>query len=84
MTKERQIEILSMNGCTEAEAKKHLDNGSVVLTDFEERFDDYMKEWDIEGEDIPIYKKMIDEKKPAPDWGIVEDDGHTFYIMYML
>lgn len=83
MTKEREIEILMMDGCTRQEAEKHLKNDSVVFTDFEEHFDDYMKEWDIE-EEIPAYRKMIDEKNPVPDWGIVEDDGKTYYIMYIL
>lgn len=84
MTKEREIEILMMDRCTKAEAEKHLNNGSIVFTDFEEYFNDYMKEWDIEEEEIPTYKKMIEEKIPVTDWGIVEDDGKTYYIMYVL
>ena len=84
MTKEREIEILMIDGCTKAEAERHLKNGSVVFTDFEEHFDDYMKEWDIEEEEIPMYRKMIEKKIPAMDWGIVEEDGEIYYIMYVL
>ena len=29
-------------------------------------------------------RRMIEEKIPAMDWGIVEDDGKTYYIMYVL
>lgn len=84
MTKEREIEILMMDRCTKTEAEKHLKNGSVVFTDFEEHFNDYMKEWDIEEDEIPTYKRMIEEKIPVPDWGVVEEDGKTYYIMYVL
>lgn len=84
MTKEREIEILMMDGCTKAEAEKHLKNGSVVFTDFEEHFDDYVKEYNIEEEEISTYRKMIDEKVPAIDWGIVEKGGKTYCIMYVL
>lgn len=84
MTKERQVEILMMDGCTKAEAESYLKNGSIVFSDFEEHFNDYMKEWDIEEEEISTYRKMIDEKFPAPDWGVVEEDGKTYYIMYVL
>ena len=48
MTKEREVEILIMDRCTKKEAEKHLKNGSTVFTDFEEHFDNYMKEWDID------------------------------------
>lgn len=84
MTNEREIEILMMDRCTKTDAEKHLKNGSIVFSDFEEHFDDYMKEWDIEEDEIPIYRKMIEEKIPVKDWGIVEDDGKTYYIMYVL
>lgn len=38
----------------------------------------------IEEEDIEEYRKMITDKIPARDWGIVEDNGETYYIMYVL
>ncbi|MGM9763527.1 MAG: hypothetical protein ACI3ZQ_05870 [Candidatus Cryptobacteroides sp.] len=79
-----EIEILMMDGCTKSEAENHLKNGSVVFEDFEEHFLSYMKDLDIDEEYIPEFKKMIAEKKPARDWGIVEADGKTYYIMYCL
>lgn len=78
------IEILMMDGCTRSEAEKHLKNGSIVFSDFEEHFEIYMKDWDVDEEDIPAYQDMITHKKALPDWGIVEHDGKTFYIMYLL
>ena len=29
-------------------------------------------------------QKMIANKVPLADWGIVEDDGKTYYIAYVL
>lgn len=84
MTREREIEILMMDGCTKAEAEQHLKNGSIIFEDFEENFERCMEEWKEEEEDILMYRKMIDEKIPVPDWGIVEDGGKTYYIMYCL
>lgn len=81
MTKEREIEILMLDKCTKLEAEKHLKNGSIVYEgkDFEKHFNEYMKEWNIEE-----YRKMITEKIPALDWGIVEDNGKVYYIEYCL
>lgn len=84
MTKEREIEILMMDKCTKSEAKRHLKNGTVIFEDFEKYFDDYMEEWSIEDDQISSYRKMIEEKIPFADWGIVEDAGNTYYIMYVL
>ena len=84
MTREREIEILMHDGCTRAEAEKHLKNGSVVFDDFEENFDSYMKEWDCNEEEKEAYRKMIDSKNPATDCGVVDRDGNTYYIMYAL
>lgn len=78
------IEILMMDGCTKKEAEKHLNNGTIVFEDFEENFDSYMNDWDVSEEDVPKFRKMIDEKKPLRDWGIVESNGTTYYIMYCL
>ena len=75
-----------MDGCTKSEAEKHLKNGTAVFDgkDFEKNFESYMEEWGIDGDDRAEYKAMIEEKKPADDWGIVEDSGKTYYIMYVL
>lgn len=84
MTKEIQIEVLMKDGCTKHDAEKHLKNGCIIFSDFEENFEKYMEEWDANEDDIMMYKKMIDEKIPVSDWGIVEDNGNTYYIMYVL
>lgn len=86
MTKEREIEILMLDKCTKSEAEKHLKDGSIVYEgkDFEKHFNEYMKEWNIEEEDIKEYRKMITEKIPVLDWGIVEDNGKVYYIEYCL
>lgn len=80
------LEVMMMDGCTKSEAEKHLKNGSVVFDeeDFKKHFDDYMDEWGIDEESRGEYKSMIDDKKPATDWGIVEHDGKIWYIMYVL
>ena len=84
MTKEREIKILMSDGCTRAEAEKHLKKGSVVFDDFEENFDQYMKEWGYNEEEEEAYRKMVTDKTPVADWGVVEQDGKTYYIMYLL
>lgn len=80
------LEIMMMDGCTKSEAEKCLRNGSVIFDgeDFEKNFDNYMDEWDISDEDKAEYKSMIDNKKPVLDWGIVENGGMVWYIMYVL
>lgn len=84
MTREREIELLMMDRCTKSEAEKHLKNGSTIFEDFEENIESYLDEWDIEEEDKDEYRKMVTDKIPARDWGIVEDNRKTYYIMYVL
>ena len=84
MTKEREIELLMLDKCTKLEAEKHLKNGSTIFEDFEENIESYLDEWNIEEEDKDEYRKMVIDKIPANDWGIVEDNGKTYYIMYVL
>ena len=84
MTREREIEILMKDGCTRSDAEKHLKNGTVVFDDFEENFEKYMEEWNCSPEQVAAYKDMVNTKKPVPDWGVVEFDNITFYIMYSL
>lgn len=84
MTREREIELLMLDRCTKSEAEKHLKNGSTIFEDFEENIESYLDEWNIEEEDKDEYRKMVTDKIPARDWGIAEDDGKTYYIMYVL
>ena len=84
MTREREIELLMLDKCTKLEAEKHLKNGSTIFEDFEENIESYLDEWNIEEEDKNEYRKMVTDKIPVRDWGIVEDNEKTYYIMYVL
>ena len=84
MTKEMKIEILMMDGKTRLEAERHLKNDSTIFEDFEENIESYLDEWCIDEEDKEEYRKMVNDKIPVDDWSIVEKDGKTYYIMYVL
>ena len=78
------VDILMLDRCTKAEAEKHLKNGTIIFEDFEKNCEFYLDEWGIDEEDRDAYRKMVTDKIPAADWGIVEQDGKTYYIMYAL
>ena len=80
------IEVLMKNGYSKRKAEEELKRGTVVFEgeDFERHFDDYMEEWGVDEEEQEKYRKMLEEKIALPDWGIVEDNGNTYYIMYCL
>ena len=84
MTREREVELLMMDRCTKSEAEKHLKDGSTVFEDFEENIENYLNEWNIGESDKDEYRKMVMNKIPVRDLGIVEDNGKTYYIMYAL
>ena len=91
MTREMEIEILMEDRCTRAEAERHLKNGTVIFEDFEENFDKYMEEWKDPAEDsedyiemVERYRNMIETGNPVADWGVVEKNEKTYYIMYAL
>ena len=72
------------DGCTISEAEQHLNNATIVFSDFEENFDSYMNEWGCDEEEKEAYKDMLESKTPVMDWGIVESEGHTYYISYTI
>ena len=84
MTRKMEIEILMEDRCTKSEAEKHLKNGTIIFEDFEENFEKYMDEWDIEEEEREVYRNMIETGEPITDWGVVKLEGKTYYIMYVL
>ena len=84
MTREREIELLILDRCTKSEAEKPLKNGATIFEDLEENIESYLDEWNIEEEDKDEYRKMVTDKIPTRDWGVVEDNGKTYYIMYVL
>ena len=79
-----EIKILMMDGCTESEAKKHLERGTMVYSDMAENFDKYAKEWQLDEEEREAIRNIIDSKEPAQDWGVVEIDGKLYFIQYVL
>jgi hypothetical protein len=88
MTREREIEILIKDRCTRAEAEKLLKNGSTVYEDLEENLEKYLDEWKYLDEEDNNFtdsvEKMVETKQPMVDWGIVNDNGKTYYIEYVL
>ena len=84
MKNEMMINVLMTDRCTRAEAEKFLKNGTVVFEDFEENVESYLDEWDVDEDDREPYRKMVANKITVTDWGIVEQDGKTYYIMYVL
>lgn len=84
MTREKEVELLMKDGDTRSEAEKHLKDGAMIIEDLAENLESYLDEWDVEEEDREAYRNMIENKTPVADWGVVEDDGKTFYIMYVL
>lgn len=82
----KDIELLMLDGCTQAEAEKHLQRGTAVFEadDLAAHFAEYMEEWDVDEEEQAAYKEMLDSKKPLPDWGVVEQGGKVYFIQYVL
>ena len=89
MSKEKMIEILMADRCTQREAEKFLKNGTVIYTakDFESNYMDYASEDHASEEDMKeladLYKKMIDSQEPITDWSIVNLGGERYYIEYV-
>lgn len=79
------IEILMEDGCTREDAQRHLEVGTIIFDDFEDHLDSYCAELAKGDEEFEEeLRKMVETKEPAPDWGIVELNGKTYYIMYCL
>lgn len=85
MDRAKEIVILMEDGCTKKEAENHLNVGTIVFDDFEEKIENYSAELS-RGDDefAEEIKKMVETKVPMKDWGIVELDGYVYYIMYCL
>lgn len=86
LNREKEIEILMNDGDTRSEAERHLRDGAVIFPDkdLDRNLEDYLDEWDLEEEYRDEYRKMVSDKIPAGDWGVVEYEGEYFYIMYVL
>ena len=98
MTKEKKLEILANCGWGKDGAKARLISGTTIYDaeDFEKNYTEYLEEWNmLEYEDeeekkeveeiIANYRRMVEEKDPAPDWQIYTDnDGKLYYIQLAL
>lgn len=80
------IEILMADNCTRQEAERHLKNGTIIYDgeDLKKNLESYLNDWPIEEEYKEDYRRMVNEKIPVGDWGIVERGGETWYIEYAL
>lgn len=78
------LDILIANGCTESEAKKHLERGTIVYNDLEDNFESYVEAWQLNKEEREAIKNMINTKEPAQDWGVVKFGEKTYFISYTL
>ena len=84
MDKQTKIEIMKLDGCTEREAERHIERGSVVFDDLAENLDWYLDEWGIDGDEAAPYHEMVAGGKVLDDWGKVQLNGKAYYIMYVL
>ena len=85
MEREREIEILTIDGWNKSQAIRMLETYKcIIFEDFEKFFNDYMKEWGVDKEEKLLYQEMVTKKKPMSDWGIVVCENKTYYIQYIL
>lgn len=96
MERAKEIEIIKLTGSTESEAKKHLDNGSIiyVLDDAIKNFDDYFIDKTITEEaqeemkeDLKEFKDFLLSRnyyKIVDDFHIVEYEGVDYLIEFCL
>ena len=59
---EEDITIMMLDGKTRNECIKHLEKGSIVYEDLEEKFELYMQGYDYTEEEVAQFKRMIEDK----------------------
>lgn len=96
MERAKEIEIIKLTGSTESEAKKHLDNGSIIysLDDAINNFDDYFIDKTITEEAQEEMKEDLKEfkdfllsgkyNKILNDYQIVNYEGVDYLIEFCL
>lgn len=79
------FKIIMEDGHSKEETKACLKNGTMVFNkeEFIENFNSYMIKWCFDRRRIARLKKMIDTGVPAPNWGVVNKNGKTYYIKYV-
>ena len=72
--------------CTREEAKKHLDNGSIVISKraFKKDFESYMSEWDYSDEEVEEIREMIRTAPPPPARGAAPPHGRPPPIAHVM
>lgn len=83
LTDEQKIAILMEDHCTSAEAKKFVTTNNATIYTADELINE-MQYWGLEDNEKLDYLQMINAKKALPDWGIVDYEGKTYYIGYIL
>ena len=96
MTKEYEIKLLMHNGYTKIDAKKHLENGSIIYYDLIENLEIYLEEWSrsgwFDGDDEEeteanknAFKTAILNHQRVYNWDILTDErGKIYYFSPML
>jgi len=79
MSRDLEIAVLMKDKCTESEAIKHLDKGTIVFENPDEWIDSLKDCNCYEGETIEDVRA-----RKVPDVSIVEYDGHEYLIEYCL
>ena len=84
MIQTEQINVLMSDGCTFEEAADYIEAGAVVFlgVDFENHLENYMAEWELEEDHRAELREMVRTGKAAKGWGVVNEDGEKYYIMY--
>lgn len=93
MTREKQIEILMRDRCTQKEAERFLKDGTQIYTadELRETLDKWPEELIPENtgpeeaaETKAAYLEMLDHGVEMQDHSIVEVDGQKYIIAYVL
>lgn len=79
---DKTSKILESFGYSKDEIKRVIFNGTSLYekTEFIRFFNDYMKEWNCDAEEIAEFRKMVEIGEFPEDWDIVEFDGKTYYL----
>lgn len=81
-TADKTKDILKSFGYSDDEIKRVIFNGTSLYekTEFIRFFNDYMKEWNCDAEEIAEFRKMVEIGECPEDWDIVEFDGKNYYL----
>lgn len=85
---EKMVEIVKADYCTTSEAISHLKNGTLVFEaeELKTHADSYVHDfgYDEEYGDEGNFRNMLSGGELMADWGKVNYNGKTYYLMYVL